>query len=299
MRLFDRRQMAFTVESMTLRLLVFSGRKIESWYSVPLSSNLVREGLISSPEGVGSVMAEAIRENGIPNRGVVCAVSSTGSATQTITLPGVTKKNMKEMVGREIRRTMPSSVDADFVYWQELSPELSGEDAQKQQVYALAVPKNSITSLMEACRAAGVTVRGMELKPFALVRAVNCKSGVIVHGEVDNIEVVIVDKFFPGLFRSIPIKDANPTPDVASENLLRELPFTIDYYNRTYRDAQLDPEAVVYFSGELALDPKLAIEITEVTGREVVGVEPIEEYPPNFPMAQFLTNVGLMLREKW
>jgi hypothetical protein len=86
---------------------------------------------------------------------------------------------------------------------------------------------------------------------------------------------------------------------VASENLLRELPFTIDYYNRTYRDAQLDPEAVVYFSGELALDPKLAMEITEVTGREVVGVEPTEEYPPNFPMAQFLTNVGLMLRGKW
>lgn len=295
MRLFDRRQMAFTVESMTLRLLVFSGRKIESWYSVPLSPNLVREGLISAPEGVGSVMAEAIRENGIPNRGVVCAVSSAGSATQTITLPGVTKRNMKEMVGREIKRTMPSSVDVDFVYWQELS----GEEVQKQQVYALAVPRSNITGVMEACRAAGVIVKGIELKPFALARAVNCKSGVIVHGEVDNIEVVIVDKFFPGLFRSIPIKDADPTPEVASENLLRELPFTIDYYNRTYRDAQLDPEAVVYFSGELALDPKLAMEITEVTGREVVGVEPTEEYPPNFPMAQFLTNVGLMLREKW
>lgn len=295
MRLFDRRGMAFTIESMTLRLLVFSGRKIESWYSVPLSPNMVREGLIIEPEGVGSVMAEAIRENGIPNRGVVCAVPSTGSATQTLTLPGVKKGKVREMVGREIKRTMPSSVDVDFVYWQQLPR----EEVQKQQVYALAVPRSNITSVMEACRAAGVTMRGMELKPFALVRAVNCKSGIIVHAEVDSIEVVVVDKSFPGLFRSIPVKDADPTLEVAAENLLRELPFTIDYYNRTYRESQLDPEAVVYFSGELALDPKLAMEITQATGREVVGVELPEEYPPNFPLAQFLANVGLMLRGKW
>lgn len=295
MRLFDRRGMAFTIESMTLRLLVFSGRKIESWYSVPLSPNLVREGLITGPEGVGSVMAEAIRENGIPNRGVVCVVPSTGSATQTLTLPGVKKGKVREMVGREIKRTMPSSVDVDFVYWQQLPR----EEVQKQQVYALAVPRSNITSVVEACRAAGVTMRGMELKPFALVRAVNCKSGIIVHAEVDSIEVVVVDKSFPGLFRSIPVKDADPTLEVAAENLLRELPFTIDYYNRTYRESQLDPEAVVYFSGELALDPQLAMEITQATGREVVGVELPEEYPPNFPLAQFLANVGLMLRGKW
>jgi len=295
MKLFDRRGMAFTIESMTLRLLVFSGRKIESWHSVSLSPNLVREGLISVPEGVGSVMAEAIRENDIPKRGVVCAVPSTGSATQTLTMPGVKKGNVKEMVSREIKRTMPGSVDVDFVYWQQLP----GEEVHKQQVYALAVPKSNIVGLVEACRAAGVTMKGIELKPFALVRAVNCKSGIIVHGEVDNVELVVVDKFFPGLFRSVPVKDATPTPEMASQNLLRELPFTIDYYNRTYRDSQLAPEAAVYLSGELALDPKLAMEITQATGREVVGVEPVEEYPPNFPLAQFLTNVGLMLREKW
>lgn len=295
MRLFDRRGMAFTVESMTLRMLIFSGRKIESWYSVPLSSKLVREGLISVPEGVGSVMAEAIKENVIPNSGVVCAVPSTGSATQTLTLPGVKKGNVKEIVNREIKRAMPSSLDVDFVYWQELPR----EEVQKQQVYALAVPRSNIVGVVEACRAAGVTIRGIELKPFALVRAVNCKSGIIVHGELDNIEVVIVDKFFPGLFRSIPVKDAKPTPEVASQDLLRELPFTVDYYNRTYRESQLDPEAAVYLSGELALDPKLATEITQATGREVVSVEPPGEYPPNFPLAQFLPNVGLMLRDKW
>jgi hypothetical protein len=41
------------------------------------------------------------------------------------------------------------------------------------------------------------------------------------------------------------------------------------------------------------------MDVTETTGREVVGVEPKIECPPNFPLAQFLTNVGLMMMENW
>jgi len=296
MGLFDRRGMAFTIESMTLRMLIFSGKKIESWYSVPLTGNMVREGLIATPETVGSVMAEAIQENAIPRSGVVAAVPSTGSATQTINLPGVNKGNVKEMVGREIKRAMPGSQDVDFIYWQMLS---QNGGQKQQQVYALAVPRSNIVGVVDACRAGGVNLKGIELKPFALVRAVDCKDGIIVHGEMDSIEVVVVEKSFPALFRCIPVKDASPSVEDACQNILRELPFTIDYYNRSYRDAQLDPEVAVYLSGELALDPKLAMDVTETTGREVVGVEPKIECPPNFPLAQFLTNVGLMMRENW
>ncbi len=239
-------------------------------------------------------MAEAISENNIPRGGVVCAVPSAGAATQTINLPGVKKGNMKEIISREIKRTMPGSQDVDFVYWQML-PEGNG----RQQVYALTVPKNNVVGVVDACRAGRIALRGIELKPFALLRAVNCKDGIIVHGEVDSVEVVIVDRSFPALFRCISVKDASPDPEVASQNLLRELPFTIDYYNRSYRDAQLAPEVAVYLSGELALDPKLAMDITDKTGREVVAVEPGVECPPNFPLTQFLPNIGLMLREKW
>ena len=296
MKLLDRRGMSFTIESMTLRMLIFSGKKIESWYSIPLSGNMVREGLIAAPEMVGGMMAEAIQENDIPKRGAITAIPSTGSATQTINLPGVKKGNIKEMVGREIRRTMPGSQDVDFVYWQILSQD---GGLKQQQAYTLAVPRNNIVSVVDACRAGGVSLKGMELKPFALFRAVDCNEGVIVHGEMDSIEVVIVEKSFPALFRCIAVKDASPGAEEAAQNLKRELPFTVDYYNRSFRDAKLSPEVPVYLSGELALDPKLAMEITEATGREVIGVEPKVECPPNFPLAQFLTNVGLMLRENW
>lgn len=296
MRLIDNRAMAFSIESMTLRLLVYSGKKIESWYSVPLSPNSTREGLIANPEIVGGILSEAIKEDRLPKSGVVCAVPSIGSATQTLTLPDVKRGNLEEVVLREIRRTMPGSQDVDFVHWQKMPK----DGMQKQhKVYTLAVPRSNILGYVDACRAAGLKLRGIELRPFALLRAVDCNEGVIVQGELDNVEVVVVEKSFPALFRSIAVKDEEPDAEVASRHLLRELPFTIDYYNRSFKDAQLGPEAAIYLSGELALDPKLAMEITEATGREVVGAETGIECPPNFPLAQFLTCVGLMLRHKW
>jgi hypothetical protein len=297
MRLFDRRAMAFTVESMALRILVFTGKKIESWYSVPLEARMVREGLIAKAEYVGSIMSVALKENEIPRRGAVTAIPSSGSSVQMVSLPGVKKSKLKEMVGRELRRTMPGAEERDYIYWQ-LLPEKRFQKKQ-QQVYSLTVPKGNISTLVEACQAGGVTLRGLELKPFALLRAIGCDSGIIVHAEMDNTEIVIVDKGFPALFRAVPVKDVEAGPEAAAMGLMRELPFTIDYFYRTTPDCELSHDAPVYLSGELALDPNLAMQITETTGREVVGAEPAVECPLNFPSAQFLTSVGLMLRDNW
>ena len=293
----SRTTMAFTIESMSLRMLIFTGKKIESWYNIPLSSSMAREGMISMPEGVAGVIADAIQQNSIPKKGVIAAVPSTGSITQTLNLPNVKKKNLQEIVQREIKRAIPSTHDSDLLYWQQLP----GDALQKQrsQVYTLAVPRNNITSVVEACHTAGLTIRGVELKPFALIRAVNCVNGVIVHGDIDNIEIVIVDKGFPALFRSIPVRDITPNINAASENLLRELPFTIDYFNRTYHESQLPLDTPIYFSGELSLNPNLPIDIKTLTNREVINSETSVECPPDFPLQQFLTTVGLMLRDKW
>lgn len=288
--------MAFTIEGMALKMLVFSGAKVERWLTAPLKPNSVREGLIVKPEAVGEAMAEAIEKNSLPRSGVVAAVPSAGASAQFMNLPPIKKGNLKDIVDREIARTMAAAMDTDFIHWQPLA----GDGLQKQnRVYVVSVPRNVVVNVAEACRAAKVGLKGIELKAFSLFRAVNCRTGIIVHGEIDQIEIVVVDKSFPVLFRSVPVKEPAPTAQVAAKYLLRELPFTIDYYNRTYREAQLSPETPVYLSGELSLDPGLAQEAAKSTGGEVVGVHKSAAYPAQFPLGPYLTNVGLMLRKKW
>lgn len=293
MGLLNNRTMAFTIEGLALRILIFSGSKIESWYNVPLEPDWVREGVISVPEEVGKVMAEAIQEKDVPCRGVLCALASSGSTPQVLNLPRMKKGNMEGMVVRELRKLMQSSGDTDYIYWQPLP----GKGTQ-QEIYALSVPKRNVLNLVEACRTAGITIKAIELRPFTLVRAVNCKNGIIVHGEVDCIEVVIIDNFFPVLFRSLQVEDGASGSEVAFRHILREIPLTIDYYNHLHGESPLSSDTVIYLSGELALDPELALAMIDVVGREVSSVEPPVDCPADFPMAQYMTNIGLMLKGK-
>ena len=294
MALLGKHAMAFSIESASLRIIVYSGKNIQSWYTVPFSPAMLIDGLVSDIEGVGSIMAEAIQENNIPKGGAVCALHSIGTATQTLNIPPTSKRNMRDVVTREIKRNIPSSEDADFVYWQPLPSVKSDE----QDIYTLSVPRSNIINMVDACRAAGVTLRGIELKPFALTRAIGCDSGIIVHGELDNIEIVIVDNSFPALFRSISIPGEAQDMGVAAQNLLRELPFTIEYYNRSY-EIPINPQAEVYLSGELALDSTLPSEIARATDHPLSPIRVPIECPLGFPLEQFLISVGLMLRKNW
>jgi Tfp pilus assembly PilM family ATPase len=297
MELFNGHGMAFTIESLSLKMLTFAGKKIESWYSVPLNPNFVKDGLVFAPQDVGKVMAEAVQEKGVPRSSVLSALPSTGSAGQVLTLPRIKGGKMEDVVIREVKRLMPGAADVDYIYWQAMANGVTTKE--KQAIYALAVPRNNVINMVETCRTAGLKLKGLELRPFALARAVNCKSGIIVHGEVDTIEIVIVDKSFPGLFRNIPVKDANPSLEAAWQNLIRELPFTVDYYNRSHHDSSITAETAIYLSGGLALDPEMPARLAQATGRKVARVEPPPGCPQNFPLEQYLVNVGLMLKEKW
>jgi hypothetical protein len=61
MGLFSDQGMAFTIEGLSLKMLTFAGKKIESWYSIPLNPNFVRDGLVAAPQEIGKIMAEAIQ----------------------------------------------------------------------------------------------------------------------------------------------------------------------------------------------------------------------------------------------
>jgi len=285
--------LALTVEGMALRGLVFADRSVESWFNIPLSPDSVKGGLISAPEKVGKVMAEAIRERGLPRKGVLAALPSSGSVAETLTLARTKKGKLDELVKREVKRLAIASPDSNYLYWQLLSAE-----GDKQQVSVLTTPKENVRNLVAACRAAGITLKDIDLKPFALTRAVKCKDGIIVHGEMDCIEIVIVNNFSTSVFRGIPLEAAAPGWDTAISQLLRELPITIDYYNHTHHDSPISPDIAIYLTGELALDSALRQRVAEAAKRPVGSIEPPVDCPKNFPMVQYMTSIGLMLKSK-
>jgi hypothetical protein len=296
--------MTFVIEGFSVKMLAFSGKKIESWYSAPVNPNWVRDGLVVSPEYVGGIMADLVKEKRMPQSGVLAALPSAGCGNQVLALPSLGRlkgKKLNEVVHRELRRVMPGSADVDYIYWQPLHE--NGSKQVKQKVFTLLVPRVNVMSMVETSRFAGVTMKALELRPFALARAAACKSGIIVHGEVNSIEVVIMDKSLPALFRDITVKemDANavPTAETAFQIMFRDLPTTIDYYARMNPETSINNETPVYFSGSLSLEDGARDRLEKAIGRPVSSVEPPFDCPANFPLAQYLVNVGLMMKGNW
>jgi Tfp pilus assembly PilM family ATPase len=282
--------MTLAIEGQSVRMMTFSGKKVKEWHEIPLNPGWVRGGIVTKAEDVGKAISEAIEENKLPKSGVLAALPSTGSGAQVLTLPKVKKSQINAVVDRELRRLSPgSSTEQDYVFSQMLP-----KKGTQQEVYALSVPKKNVLNLVEACRAAGIKMTAMELEPFALARAVGCENGVIVHAEVDSIEMVIIDHSFPASFRSVQAQSGGT--EEAAQLLFTELPRTIEYYNRAHPESPLEDDSPIFLSGQLALDPEVVMGVVEVTGREVANIEPPVNCPAEFPLAQYMTHVGLMMR---
>ena len=286
--------MCMSIEGAAVRVLTFSGNKVDKWLDIPIESRWAMGGIVSEPHEIGKVLSAAVEENKMPKKGIVCALPSNGSSAQILSLPANIKKGqIKDLAMRELKRTSTAAaLEGDYVYCYPMP-----KRADKQEVYVLTVPRTNVINLVDACKAAGVQLKDVELMPFALARAVGCKEGIVVHAEIDSVEVIIVADYKPAVFRSVAIRGAVDS-EQACRAVLNELPRAVDYYNRTNLENPLSENAAVYLCGELAVDPELVMGVVEMTEREVASVDISVNCPPEFPQAKYMTQVGLMLKGK-
>ena len=78
--------------------------------------------------------------------------------------------------------------------------------------------------------------------------------------------------------------------------LLQQLASTIEYYNDMNRASPLPTDVPVYLTGEAALNPELAQRVSTLSSRTVAPLKPPLTYPENFPVALYMTNIGLILK---
>ncbi len=287
---------ALSIEGDSLRMLSFSGRQIRSWESIPLSPYHVRGGFVSNPEAVGQVIGEALAERGLMRERALFAFPSIGSACSILNVPNKLRRSQfGDVISREARRVMSFSAEASYLYWQ-LLPKGSFEE---RKAWVLTVPREPLLKLMKACHLAKLKLRAIDLTAVALSRVVGQKEAIIVHCEPNRLETVILVDWVPQFIRSTLLGESEEFATELEEptaEVLRQIPYTISYYNDTHRDAPLDPEVPVYLTGSLALDIELAEKVSAVTERPVAELEPPLSCPPDFPLPLYAVNLGLMLK---
>ena len=188
---------------------------------------------------------------------------------------------------------MTVSVETSYLTWQNIP----GNPIElKDQVYVLATPKEPLIAMVEAIQAAGIKPRVVDLKPLALARAVNEKDAIVVSGESNSVELAIVVDDIPRMVRSVYLGGEMVDTDKVGSYLQEELNRSIAFYNDQNRATPLDTDVPVYLAGEVAGSPGLADSVANLTGRKVAQLEPPLKYPAGFPVAEYLVNIGLVLK---
>jgi type IV pilus assembly protein PilM len=248
-------------------------------------------GLVRDPEALGSAVRQLLASQGLSKGGIVSGVTGLRAISRVLAIPPVKPSMLESVVLREARREMPLPLDEIHLSWQPM-----GAVGNQQRVFMLGVPTEMIDGQVDALRQAGIRPKAMDLKPLALVRAINRKNAIIVNLEESTLDIIIVVENVPVIVRSVGLGKESPTLEEKQGRLTEELSRTIKFYNDSHREARLHPGVWIYASGALAEGPRFRATLGTSVDHVVVAPQPVLEHPAELPVGRFLVNMGLALK---
>lgn len=283
------------VEERSLRLLTATGGQVQKWGQVSLDPGLVENGLIRDPGQVGSALEVLFREQEAPKKGVITSLTviGLGSTSQIFDLPKMKPNLLESAIGREAKRAMPVPVEELY-----LSHQVISESGDRQQVYVLGVPRDIVEAHISAFQMAGIQLKAMDLKPLALVRAVNQRNAVIADLENENFHVMVVRDSIPDITRSAVLHKEGFDLQQKARRLVEEVIRTVDFYNHSHPDKPLESSVPVFLTGGLTATPSVNKTIEAEMGYTVETPKPPLAYPEALPIHEFMVNIGLALKKE-
>jgi hypothetical protein len=286
-----KRILALSIEGNDIRLLSYANNAVDSWKSVPFDANLLKMGQVADPVGLGEIIKSAVEGIEAGRCYVLCAMPGLRSVSRIISVPNVSKKDMESLIPREVRRTMTVSEEDNYFHWQALPVE-----AAQARVFVLAVPKEPMALLLQALSNAGIRPSQVDLKPLALMRAINQKDAIIANCEGNSMELVIVSDDIPVLIRSVFLGEGVANQDYAVGRISDELGRTVVTYNEINKERPLDQDVPIYLTGAAASGVPFALNVAALTGRTVQPLESPVTVPEDLPLAEYMVNIGLILK---
>jgi len=279
------------IDSSAVWVLVARGKQPRKWASMPLERGLVKDGVIQEPNAVASKIKELWRTHKIGDRKVIAGVSGINCLYRSITLPELPRDLLPEAVKRETARILAVPLEQLYLSWQTL-PALKGET----KVYLAALPRNSIDALISTLRKAGLNPYLMDLKPLCLARTVTEPKAIIIDAQPTSFDIVIQTEAIPQVVRSLPLTEEDSLEEKIPI-IREELDRAITFYNSSHMDKPIEASVPILVTGELAEHQDTWKLITGRQPHPVQVLPSLLETPEGFPSSQYMTNIGLALKE--
>lgn len=136
----------------------------------PTPPGAIQEGSIVEPGALANDLREMLGELRTRKRYVVTAASNLSVITRTLQVPKMPLKQMEEAVRWEAERYIPFPIDEVVLDYSFLDSHETVPDGEQMDVVVGAARQETVASLVETLKAAGLEPVVIDVKPFAGLR---------------------------------------------------------------------------------------------------------------------------------
>src|SRR5262245_28503811 len=138
---------------------------------VPLAPGVVEAGEVRQPEAVAEAMREVWSKSGVQTKQVHLGVGNQRVIVREVTLPWLPQEQLRDALAFQGQEFIPMATDEAVLDFDQLG-ELDQGGRRMQRILLVAAHKDMINALVEAALAAKLDPVGIDLTPFAVIRAV-------------------------------------------------------------------------------------------------------------------------------
>jgi type IV pilus assembly protein PilM len=149
----------------------------------PLARGIVAGGEVKDVEALGVALKAFFKLHKLPRRGIRIGVSNNRIGVRTIELAGIEDpKQLANAVRFRAQEALPIPIEEAVLDYQVLSETKNAEGLPSTRVLLVVAYRDLIDSYLQAFKAAGIKVAGVDLEAFALLRALTPPVGVDAAG---------------------------------------------------------------------------------------------------------------------
>jgi type IV pilus assembly protein PilM len=138
---------------------------------VPLPAGAVENGEVRDVEAVAEALRELWTRGGFKSRKVWMGVGNQRVVVREIALPAMAEKELRQSLGFQVQEFIPMPVD-EAVLDYHLIDEVEIDGRQMLRLLLVAAQKAMVDTLVASATGAKLEPMGLDLVPFAMVRAV-------------------------------------------------------------------------------------------------------------------------------
>ena len=144
----------------------------------PLDAGVVVGGEVRDPEALAEALKQFFAKNKLPKKNVRLGIASNRIGVRIFDLAGIDdQKQLENAVRFRAQEALPIPLDEAVLDYHVLGEQVDDDGTKQQRVLLVVAYRELVDRYVSACRKAGISLSGVDLEAFALLRALAAPRG--------------------------------------------------------------------------------------------------------------------------